>query len=341
MIHRKSALLIRRQCLPLSIAFLILVTAASALSQNAISGMVFDTQKKPVSDVEVELLDGFERLIASRKTSGSGFYTFQRLNAGIYYLRIRPGATNFKESKQRVDLGDLNAIGGVDQKQVDIFLETETRRKTGTPEVTGVVFVQDVPEDARRALDRARKIREKRPDEAFEILGGALAIFPDYFEALEAMGDVSLDLKRFQEAASAYERAVKVNSRCFGCYFNLGVALNQLGEKKKAADALRSANEVDSGSINSHLLLGIVFRDLRSFEEAEAALLRAKELAGNKQPDVNWQLAELYYFDLKRPKLAVVELKNYLENLTSEEKREHRKKIESVKQLIRKIEAEV
>jgi tetratricopeptide (TPR) repeat protein len=244
------------------------------------------------------------------------------------------------ESKMRVDLGDLNAIGGVDQKQVDIFLEVDDRRNESPKQVTGVVFAQSIPAEAKKKLGNAQKLKGKSPEEALEILKEAVSIFPDYFDALEMLGDVSLELKRFQAASEAYERALRINPRCFGCFFNLGIAFNNLGEKRKAADALRSANGVDPGSINAHLLLGIVLREIRSFSEAEEALLRAKELGDNKQPDVNWQLAELYYFDLKNPKRAIPELKRFLENLTQEEKRENPRKIESIKQLIRKIESE-
>ncbi len=340
MTYRTPGSPFHRHYLTIALASFILLAASPALAQNAISGIVFDPQKKPVGDIEIELLDGFERLIGSRTTTASGFYTFQRLRAGVYYLRVRPGSTNFKESKQRVDLGDLNALGGVDQKQLDLFLEIDERRQSQAREVTGVVFAQNVSEEARKKLERARKLENKQPEQAFEVLQGILESHPDYFEALELLGDVALSLKRFEVARSSYGRAVQVNPLCFGCFFNLGVTLNQMGDKKEAVEALRSANEVDAGSINANLLLGIVLRDLKFFEEAEVALLRARRLGKDKQPDVNWQLAELYYFNLNQPRRAVEELKRYLDNLTSEEKRENRRKIEGVRQLIQKIESE-
>lgn len=327
--------------LPIFLLLVFLSFPSTVKAQNSISGIVFDQEKRPVSGIEIELLDGFERLIGSRKTTGSGFYTFQRLGAGIYYLRIRPGGTGFKESTRRIDLGDMNAIGGVDQKQVDLFLEVDRRNSDGGKPVNSVIFAQEVPETAARDFEKAKKVIGKDPEKAAVLLESAVRAFPEYFEALESLGDAYLSLKRFDDAQSAYKRAVAVNPRCFGCYFNLGIALNSLGRMKDSVDALTEANRIDSGSINSHLLLGIVLRRLKRFSQAESELLRAKDLSSNEQPDVNWQLAELYYFELKEPTKAVKELRNYLKNLSSKEKRENRDKVQNIKRLIGKIESEI
>lgn len=327
---------------PLFSLVLIFLCSSFAFAQNSISGIVFDPQNQPVNDLDIELLDSFERMIASRKTNGSGFYTFQRLRAGIYYLKVRQGATAFKESKMRIDLGDLNAIGGVDQKQVDIRLEYDRPAESRRPEVTGVVFAQNVPEHARRHYEKAAGHSKKgRVKEALRELHSALEIFPGYYKALELLGDVHLADGSAEDAASAYARAVSVNPRCFGCYFNLAVAQNKLGRKTDSAASLYRANEIDSGSINAHLLLGIVLRELGKHPEAETALTKAKELSGDSEPDVNWQLAELYYFDLKAPEKAVTELRAFIRNLSSEEKRNNSGKIDGIERLIEKIEAEI
>lgn len=326
-----------------------LIAAAAAVlfftvgicAQNSISGIVFDPDGRPVNDIEVELLDTFERLIGTRKTSGSGFYTFQRLGAGVYYLKVRVGATGFREMKERIDLGDLNAIGGVDQKQVDIYLEYDPRLNRRDPSVTGVVFAQEVPEEARRHYESAAGIAEKDPERAIKELETAIAVFPDYFRALELAGDLKLADKDFEGAESAFARAAEVNPRCFGCFFNLGVSQNKLGKGEAAADSLQKANEIDAGSINSHLLLGMVLRGLERFGEAESALLKARELSKNEQPDVNWQLAELYYFNLKIPEKAVSELESYLSNLSETEKKQNSKKVETIRKLIRQIRSEI
>lgn len=313
---------------------------APAAAQNSITGIVFDDNRRPVSDLYVELLDEVERLIATRKTRG-GFYTFQRLERGIYYLRVRTEGTNFREQKLRIDLGDLNAIGGVDARQQDIYLELD-RDAAGTGRnLTGVVFVQEVPDAARehfeRGLDELGRGRDAAAGAAFE---AALRVFPDYFDALEQLGGIHLRQKDHAAAEEIFRRAAAVNPKSFSVRFNLAVAQNNLGKRAEAADSLARANELDPGSINAHLLLGIIERRLKRFGAAERSLLRAKELSGDREPDINWQLAELFYFDLKRPAEAADELEAYLRNLTSEEKRNNPDKIEMVRKLIRQIRSE-
>lgn len=331
---------IARKLLPAMV--IILAFASLAFAQNSISGIVFDPQNHPVSDIEIELLDSFERLVGSRKTTGSGFYTFQRLGPGIYYLKVRVAGTAFREAKKRIDLGDLNALGGVDQKQVDVNLRYDSRVRPSTPALTGVVFAQEVPESAKDHYESARKLADKgKMAKAVDEATIAVDEFPDFFKALELLGNLHLKTEHYAEAEAAFSRAVRVNGRCFGCFFNLAVAQNKLGRKEEAAHSLVSANEIDAGSINAHLLLGIVFRDLKRYEDAESALLKAKQLGRDDQPDVNWQLAELYYFDLKEPEKAVSELKSFLSNLSSSEKRKNSGKVAGIRKLINKIESEI
>lgn len=315
--------------------------AVSASAQNSISGIVFDNNRQPVSDIYVELLDEVERLIASRKTKG-GFYTFQRLNRGIYYLKVRNAGTNFKEKKIRIDLGDLNAIGGVDVKQQDIFLEVDKRGNENRKTVTGVVFVQEVPENAQNYYEQGLKDFKKNKDsEGIKNLKMAIQIFPEYFNALEKLGEVYLNQKKFTEAENVFKKSTEVNKKSFTSYFNLAIAQNNLNKKVNAAETLKKANEIDGNSINSHLLLGIIQRKLKQFNYAEKNLLKAKQLSKNKEADVNWQLAELFYFELKKPDKAVEELKSFLKNLSEAEKKNNPKKIANIKKLIKNIRSEV
>ncbi len=332
--------LIKNSFFILFCGFLFTLGAISVSAQNSISGIVFDHNRQPVSDIYVELLDDVERLIGSRKTT-NGFYTFQRLGRGIYYLRVRNDGTNFKEQKIRIDLGDLNAIGGVDAKQQDIYLELDRKMDGQNPFVTGVIFVQEVPEDAKDQFDKGIKNLEKNKDEAaIENLTNALGIFPDYFEALEKLGEIYLSQNKYEEAENIFKRSTSINEKSFTGFFNLAIAQNKLNKKEEAAGNLKKANAIDANSINANLLLGIIQRQLKQFSEAEKTLLRAKILSKNKEADVNWQLAELFYFDLKKLNEAADELDSYLKNLSKEERKNNPRKINMVKKLIEQIRQE-
>lgn len=317
------------------------VSAVGTTAQNAINGIVFDENRKPLPNVEVELLDSFERLIGSRRTRGGGFYSFQRLNQGIYFIKVRVAGTNYKEKKLRIDLGDLNSIGGVDVKQIDVFMEIDPRRRNALPATTGVVFAQEIPSQAKEHYNSGLKnIGKKNLEAAENNFVKALEVFPDYFDALDSLGDLYLKKGKFLEAENTYKKAIEVNPKSSTSLFGLAVAQNNLKKKPDAAETLKRANEVDGNSINVNLLLGIIQRDLKQYNEAEKALLKAKNLSDNKQPDVNWQLANLYYYNLKKLRQAARELNYYLKNLSRNERKRNPRKVDSIKKLIKKIRSE-
>ncbi len=322
----------------LFLGILAVFSVTSINAQNSISGMIFDDNRKPVQNIEVELLDALERLIGTRKTRGSGFYTFQRLNRGIYYIKVRIAGTNFKEKKVRIDLGDLNAIGGVDVKQVDIYLEVNTKGRNERPVNNSVIFAQNVPEESRKLYKSGlENVKKKKNAEAITNFKDAIRIFPEYFDALDSLGNLYLADNKYLEAENIFKKASEINPKSFRSFFNLAVAQNKLKKRDSAIENLKKANALDSGSINSHLLLGIIQRDVKKSKAAEKSLLKAKELSKNKVSDVHWNLALLYYYDFKRYNLAADELELYLKAIPENEKKKAKGKISEVKGLIQKI----
>ena len=88
-----------------SAAMFLMIASEKCLAQNSISGIIFNENRQPIAEIEVELLDEYERLIKSAKTRGSGLYMFQGLRAGIYYIQVRTAGTNYKQAQERVQLG--------------------------------------------------------------------------------------------------------------------------------------------------------------------------------------------------------------------------------------------
>lgn len=67
----------------------VFASTANLIAQNAINVMVLDHNRRPVANIDVELPDDLESFIAPRKTLGSGLYSFQGHNRGIYYIGVR------------------------------------------------------------------------------------------------------------------------------------------------------------------------------------------------------------------------------------------------------------
>ncbi len=314
------------------------LTTQTVSAQNTINGMIFDHNRRPVPDINVELLDDLERTIATRKTRGSGFYSFQRLNRGVYYVSVRVAGTNFKRKKVRIDLGDLNAIGGVDVKQVDVHLELDDRKTGRTPARTGVVFVQEVPSEAKLLFAKATKnLNDDSIEEAVSNLNAAVKIFPEYYQALIKLGTLHINLGKFADGEGFLTKAVNVNPKSFTGYYGIGIAQYKLKRMDEAIENLRKAIEIDPSAERTHLQLGIVQRELKRFEKAETSFLKAKRLSNNRSSDANWNLALLYYYNLKKKEKAADELDSFLKNLPKEDKKKNPQKVATVKKLIKKI----
>jgi tetratricopeptide (TPR) repeat protein len=295
------------------------VSAQNVFAQNSISGVIFDMSRQPVQKIDIELLDEFERLLRSTKTNTSGLYIFQGLSAGIYYIQVRVDGTNYREIKERVQLGQTNRISasgqtsGSEALQVNLTLQFERRGGAESTFSNEVVFAQNVPKEAEKHFENAlKKLKDEKRDEALAELESALRIFPEYYLALERIGYEYLAKSRFAEAETVFARALSVNPQGFSVKTGLGIAEYKLGKRLEAVKTLEESIALNQSSANALLFLGKIYRELKEFEKAEASLKKAKELGKNKIADVHWELALLYYYNLNRPADAAAELELYL-----------------------------
>ena len=301
----------------LAVAAALFLAVQTATAQNSISGLIFDADRQPVAKIDVELLDEFERLLRSTKTTASGLYFFQGLGAGIYYIQVRTAGTLFRETKERVQLGQTNRVSasgttGSEALQLNLTLQFE-RAGAQTTFSNEVVFAQDVPREAERHFENAlRKLKDEKRAEAVAELESALRLFPEYFLALEKIGYEYLAQAAFREAEAAFRKALAVNPKSFSAKSGLGIAEYKLGRQRDAAATLEESIAMNPSSANSFLFLGKIYRELNEFEKALASLKKAKELAKNKLADVHWELALLYFHNLGRPAEAADELELYL-----------------------------
>lgn len=301
------------------LAFIFAATAKNIFAQNSISGIVFDSNRKSVAKIDVELLDEFERLLKSVKTAPSGLYLFQGIRAGIYYVQVRVDGTNFKSVKERIQLGQGNRTStttglssGSESLQLNFTLEID-RGKSQTPLNNEVVFAQNVPKEAEKYYENAlKKFEDKKRDEALAELENALKIFPEYFLALEKIGYEYLAKGKFAESESAFTKAFEVNPKSFSAKSGRGIAEYKLGKKQEAVKTLEESIALNQSAANSFLFLGKIYRELKEFEKTETNLKKAKELSKNKLADAHWELALLYYYNLNRPADAADELELYL-----------------------------
>lgn len=296
-----------------TIAFFLFGLVATAHTQSRISGQVFGENRRPLADVHVELLNEVDSVLIRTKTDGVGTFNFVNLSPGRFSVRVRPFGTNYEEQTQDVEI--VTFVGGrqvADNVRRDFFMKIRKspERQIGAP---GVVFVQDVPPDAKRAYERGISyLDDGRVDLGIGELKTAVTIFPTYFLALDRLGVEFIKQQQWKEGSEHFARAVAVYDKSANSWYGLAFCLYATGSGDKAVDAAKRASGLSPDSSDIYLLLGISLRRERQFNDAEKALLKAKNLSGGKSSEVLWHLALLYAHDLKKFALAADALENYL-----------------------------
>jgi tetratricopeptide (TPR) repeat protein len=272
---------------------------------NSISGHVSDG-RNPISNLQVELLNDVDSVIQRTKTDSSGLFAFRRLSTGIFQVRIQTYGTSYIGQTKRVQLERTRAF-----EQVDFVLGSrQAASMTVTP---GAVFVQEVPEPARKEYERGSELLKKgdRETEGVAALKKAIEIFPSYFAALELLGTEHVKHEEYELAIAVLTKAVEVNRRAYQSLYGLSVAQHKLKQLPEAVESMRRAITLNPGSVNANLWLGMLLRQANKLGEAETYLRQADKLAESKSADAHWQLA-LLYNELRRYKEAADELELFL-----------------------------
>jgi TolA-binding protein len=278
------------------------------INNNSISGHIADSQHSPVPNIRVELLNEVDTVIQSVKTDGSGLFVFRKLSDGAFQVRVQTAGTNYLSQTKRVDLAKPHGFGAAFE---EIEFVLTTNHTPSTPTKPGVVFAQDVPEQARKFYEKALDLVGKnKHTEAMLALRAAIEAYPQYFDALELLGSEMVKYGKNEQAVPILTRALEVNPRAFESSYALGVAQFNLGQVEPAIESLRRAVMLNEKSVNANLWLGIALRN-NKLDESEIYLRRAEVLSESKLPDVHWHLALLLY-QLKRYTEAADELEVFL-----------------------------
>lgn len=118
-------------------------------------------------------------------------------------------------------------------------------------------------------------------DGALAFYGRAIELEPDYFDALFNRGCLNFALKRLEAATADFAKAAELQPGDAGAQSNLGAALYQGGHLPEAIEALRQALTLDATLVEAELNLGSALRRIGREDEAGEAFMRAALL----QPD--------------------------------------------------------
>ena len=297
---------------------------SSVLAQgfgNTISGRVVGVDRRPISDMRVELLDDLSRTIGQTKTNSSGFYTFTGMGEGRFIVRVLPFATEYEEQENTVEIVNITSLlssgaqrtGGFANEQSDFNLKL---RKGATLAPPVAVFVQEVPADAQTLYEKALiDLNEKRTPEGHKKLRDAIEIFPKYYAALERLGTEYLRMGQPHADRAAeilFSAAIDINSRAYKSWYGLAYSRFSLGNFGEAMAAAEKTVEINPNSPDALFLWGVLLRHNKKFVDSEKQLIRAKDLARDTMPQIHWELALLYGNHMDRYADAANELKLFL-----------------------------
>jgi tetratricopeptide (TPR) repeat protein len=288
-------------------------SANDSFVANMIEGTVYDPSRRPVPNVWVELQNDFNMGVGRMRTTTSGRFTFPNLRTGHYYIKVYATGTNYEDQTVSVDV--VNVIqNSSDTVYQDVNLQFDKRKmNVGIQQMTDIVFAQDVPEQARRLYKSGLKsLGGKDFVRGADEIDQALKIFPDYYDALNALGCNYVDRKEYQRSLPYLIRAVDVNQRSFSSFYSLAYAAFKLDHLPEAGEAARAAVILQANSVNALLLYGTILRSSGSYGRALEPLLKAEKLSKESPvSEIHWQLAVLYN-KLDRNSEAADQLEIYL-----------------------------
>lgn len=309
--------------------------SASLQNRNAINGLVASTSGRPLNRVRVELCDEVEMMIMQTYTDSTGRYSFRNLSQGTFIIKVHSDGAHISQ-KARVSLA---AFRGAHHEQLDFTLKPVTEAKGATvPANSGSIFVQEVPESARKAYERALKQLEnsKQVEQGISSLQEAIGLFPNYFVALERLGVEYVKRQEYDPARTTLTKAAMVNADGVAALYALGVAQYHLRQWPEASESLRRSLLLAPESPNAafaHFYRGLALVKASQAADAETHLRKAYELGANAiPPEVHMHLAQIYSNN-KRYRDAANQLELFLKRTPDA------RDAENIKQLIRQLRA--
>ena len=135
-----------------------------------------------------------------------------------------------------------------------------------------------IPAKAVRELEAAeRHIRQGELDKALRRLQKSTQLHPAYF-AYNDMGVVYLKMGRYQEAGTAFSKAVEINPNIEATQANLGLYYLITGQREQAVEHLSRAATLDPSKLRTQVFLGEALCGIGRCTEAEQVLKRVISL---------------------------------------------------------------
>lgn len=243
--------------------------------QSSISGTVQDISNAPMNNVRVELTDGNGVVVNSAYTNAAGNFEFFGIEPGTYNLVATAGLV---QSTERVEANSF-------AKAVVLHLVTNNKPQDGVQGNSISVAQYKIPNKARDEYRKARAAMEKdKLDQAHEHLEKALAIYPNYADALTFRGVLELNQKNSQAAVADLDKAIKADPSFPMAYLVMGSALNMQSKFDDAIRTLERGESLAPDSWQAHFELAKAYIGKADYQSALKHLQQAQSMEPSKYP---------------------------------------------------------
>lgn len=273
---------------------------SSSGGNNIIQGQVFfPSEPKEGKRIKVRLTST-DFLDQTTSTNDDGTFSFNGLPVG-HYTVIVDGGKEFDAASEPVSI-DREASPGARNLKVSINLR---------PKGTADAYAK-IPKAARELYTKGHEAAGKKDSKkAVEYFNGALALYPDFPQALNELGVQYMNLGQPDKAAESFQAALKLNPDDPGLRLSYGIALVNQKKYPEAEEQLRLALKKNNASPSGHMYLGLSLAKQNKLDEAVTELQQAIKLGGNELSRAHYFLGGVYWQRNDFPR-AADELETYL-----------------------------
>jgi tetratricopeptide (TPR) repeat protein len=261
---------------------LFLMMAVVAYPQASQGITVYGKVSLPDSNPAIQMsvnISGLNGFTTNTKTDELGNFRFEGIPRSIYDLTV----TVPKNMQYHAEPVSVDAMRMGSSFMANIFLrnplEASVEREKTARVISSKEITQQIPKDARKALDKAKKYREQKKFEAASAeLDKAIRIYPEYFQAYSEKGTVEIQSGHLQEALQDFDKALQIFSEYEPALSGAGYCLLSFGKYEQSIALLEKAIHLDSAHPQSLMFLGIANLGIKRWLKAQEALEQALKL---------------------------------------------------------------
>jgi len=141
------------------------------------------------------------------------------------------------------------------------------------------VWALKIPREAQKAYSQGvRELRKREKRKSIRYFEAAIQLYPQYATAFSALGAAHLGMGETNEAATAFENALKIDENLPDACMGLGALYNAQQRHGDAEKLLLRARLLKPDDWRVHYELGETYRAAEDWAKAEESLRQARNL---------------------------------------------------------------